>query len=65
MIRIDFKLSDIDNVYTYSDAIYLEDDHSFTEDEIEAMKQARFTKWLAVITTPVEPVQQEVLPIDG
>lgn len=39
----------------FSDAITLEDNHSFTSEEIEAMKQERLTNWITVITTPVEP----------
>lgn len=42
------------NKYTLRDALHLEDDHTFTDVEIEQMKQARFDNWYAVITTPVE-----------
>lgn len=37
---------------TFSDALHLPDDHEFTDVEIEAMKQQRFDKWIAVITAP-------------
>lgn len=50
MIKIDFEKTN--GVYTLRDALHLEDDHTFSEQEIEAMKQARFDKWLAIINTP-------------
>lgn len=47
MIKIDFQKSQ--GLAAFSDAIYLPDDHTFTEAEIEAMKQERFDTWLAII----------------
>jgi hypothetical protein len=38
----------------YCDALNLPDDHSFTDEEIQAMKQQRLGNWLAVVTTPPE-----------
>jgi len=49
---IDFVITQ--NNHTYSDALILPDDHTYTDAELEAMKQARFDKWYAIITTPVE-----------
>lgn len=50
MIKIDFSF---DTQYgVYCDALYLDDNHSFTEQEIEAMKQERVDNWIAVIETP-------------
>jgi len=37
---------------SFSDALYFDDDHTFTEAEVEAMKQERLTNWLAVIEAP-------------
>jgi hypothetical protein len=37
----------------FSDAIVLEDNHSFTEQEIEAMKQERVNNWINIVTNPV------------
>jgi hypothetical protein len=51
-MNIDFEISQ--NGYTLRDALILPDDHTFTTDEIEAMKQDRFDNWYTVITTPVE-----------
>ena len=48
MIKIDF--SKTHDVYgTFADAIHLEDNNSFTDEEIEAMKQQRFDNWVAHI----------------
>jgi hypothetical protein len=39
----------------------LADDHSFTEAEIELMKQQRVDNWIAVVTAPaVEESQEQV-----
>ena len=54
---IKFELTQ--NGYTLRDALVLEDDHTFTEEQIEAMKQERFDKWYAIITAP--PVEETVL----
>ena len=37
---------------TFRDAIYLPDDHTFTEAEIEAMKLQRRDNWIAIVTAP-------------
>ncbi len=52
MIKIDFEMTD--GVYTYRDAIHLEDDHTLTDEEIESIKQSRFANWVAAITAPPE-----------
>ena len=36
----------------YRDALYLPADHAFTEDQINAMKQERVDRWLAIVSTP-------------
>ena len=57
-IKIDFQKTSADGIYSYSDALHLPANHSYTEEEIEAMKQARFDRWLALITQPpVEVVE--------
>ena len=55
MLKIDFQKSQ--DLITFSDAIYLPDDHTLTEADIEAMKQERFDTWLAIITPPILPVE--------
>jgi hypothetical protein len=54
MIKLDFEFQTQYGVYR--DALYLEDNHSFTEQDIEAMKQERVDNWIAVITAPSEEV---------
>jgi hypothetical protein len=44
----------------FCDALHLPDDHSYTEAEIEAMKQQRLTNWIAVIEAPpIEDAEQQ------
>ena len=52
MFKIDFIKTD--GLHTLVDAIWLEDDNTFTDDEIEQMKQDRFDKYVELITTPIE-----------
>lgn len=55
---IDFSITQ--NNHTFSDALILADDHTFTDEEIKAMKQARFDKWYEIITAPT----QDLAPVD-
>ena len=59
MIKIDFTIEK--DGLIFSDAIVLPDDHGLSDAEIEAMKQARFDAWHAVVTAPSEeePVEGE------
>lgn len=60
MIKIDFEF---DTPYgVFRDALHLSDDHAFTEDEIQAMKEQRRDNWIAVVTAP--PVEPEVQPLE-
>jgi hypothetical protein len=36
----------------FSDALYLDEDHTFTDAEVEAMKQERLTNWITMLETP-------------
>ena len=36
----------------FTDALYLDEDHAFTEADIEAMKQERLSNWIAMIESP-------------
>jgi hypothetical protein len=40
----------------FADAIHLPDDHTFSDGEIEAMKQQRFDNWVAIVGAP--PVEE-------
>ena len=64
MIKIDFEMIDSTGVNTYRDALHLADDHTFTEEEIQAMKQARFDNWLAIILNP-EPAPIADITVDA
>jgi hypothetical protein len=57
MIKIDFVIEQ--NGERFADALHLEDTHTFTDEEIEAMKQTRFDNWYIFINTPTEEVPQE------
>jgi ribosomal protein S16 len=56
MIKLDFEFQTQHGIYR--DALYLDDNHSFTEQEIESMKQERVDNWIAIITTPTEQVEE-------
>ena len=58
-IKIDFTKTSEDGVYSFSDALHLPINHSYTDEEIEAMKQARFDRWLDMILNPPAPVVEE------
>ena len=56
-MKIDFEKTD--GTYTLVDAIHLPDDHTLSDDELDAMKQKRFDDWVAIITAPpAEPVEE-------
>ena len=59
-MKIDFSFASAHG--TFSDALHLPDDHGLSDEQIEAMKQARFDNWIAVITAP-QP--NYVLDADG
>jgi len=42
---------------SFSDALYLDEDHTFTDDEVEAMKQERLTNWLAMVNPSPEQIE--------
>jgi len=58
-IKIDFTKTSGDGVYSFSDALHLPINHSYTDEEIEAMKQVRFDRWLDMILNPPAPVVEE------
>lgn len=70
MIKLDFEFETKYGVYR--DALHLEDNHSFTEQEIEVMKQQRLDNWIYGIENPptsdyveIDGVQYEKIEIDG
>jgi hypothetical protein len=62
-MKIDFEYSTPYGVYR--DALYLDDGHGLSDEQIEAMKQERLNNWIAVIENP--PVEEVVdyVEIDG
>ena len=63
-MKIDFEFDTPHGLFR--DALHLPDDHTFTDDEIQAMKQQRVDNWIAVVTTPpVEESEPEYIEIDG
>ena len=68
MVKIDFDFDTPHGVFR--DALHLPDDHTFTEAEIQAMKEQRRDNWIAVVTAPPAPEpapepEPEYIEIDG
>jgi len=55
-MKIDFEFTTPYGVFR--DALYLDDDHQLTENEINALKQERLDNWLTIVEPPVEPVEE-------
>ena len=49
-MKIDFEFTTHYGVYR--DALYLDDDHQYTEYEIACMKQERLNNWLEAVENP-------------
>ena len=63
-MKIDFTFETQYGVF--SDAITLPDDHTFTDNEIEAIKKERLSNWVAILEAPpseevVETPVEEVI----
>ncbi len=56
MITINFTFES--EYALFSDALNLEDDHTFTNQEIEDMKQQRFNTWLSLFTPGPPDVEE-------
>ena len=59
MIKIDFEITK--DEHTFKDAIHLPEDHTHTDDDIEAMKQKRFDDWYTLVTT--EQPEEEIVEV--
>lgn len=55
-MKIDFEFDTPHGVFR--DALHLPDDHSYSEADIQAMKEQRRDNWIAVVTAP--PVEEVV-----
>jgi hypothetical protein len=60
-MQINFEFETIHG--KYCDALNLPDDHAFTDEEIQAMKQQRLDKWLEFIATP--PQDPDVIDVES
>ena len=60
MIVIDFNRGN--DPYILYDALVLPDDHNLTEEEIEQMKQDRYTTWMDLLNQINEPIST---PLDN
>jgi len=62
-MKIDFEFETAHGIFR--DALHLPDNHTLTDDEIQAMKQQRVDNWIAVVTAPpVEEVIEEAPPAE-
>jgi len=62
MNKIDFEF--ITKYGVFRDALYLDENHQLTENEINALKEERLNNWLQVVENP--PVSEpETIEIDG
>jgi hypothetical protein len=52
-MEIDFEFTTPYGVFR--DALHLPEDHTFTDEQIAAMKQERLDNWLFVVENPPEP----------
>jgi hypothetical protein len=57
MIQIIFERGK--DPYNFRDALYLPDDHTFTDAEIEQMKDTRYNAWYQLVTNPPEVQVEE------
>ena len=64
-MKIDFEI--IHPIHgKFRDALTLPDNHGFTDAEIDAMKQQRFSNWVAVVEAPpAEEPEADYIEVDG
>lgn len=63
MIKIDFEFQ---TPYAlFRDALYLPDDHEYTQVEIDAIKQQRLDKWIAMVSSPPAADTNNTVEISG
>ena len=57
MVKIVFEFATPHGVFR--DALHLPDDHSYTDEQIAAMKQKRLDNWLFIVENPPEAVGED------
>jgi hypothetical protein len=63
-MKIDFEFDTPHGVFR--DALTLPDDHTFTDADIQLMKETRVDNWVAVVTAPtVEVLPEDTIVVDG
>lgn len=63
-MKIDFEFETPHGLFR--DALHLPDDHTFTDEEIQTMKQQRVDNWIAIVNAPsVEPEVANTVEIAG
>lgn len=62
-MKIDFEFTTAYGVFR--DALYLDEDHQLSEDELNALKQERLDNWLNAIENPTPVEAVEPVKIDG
>ena len=63
-MKIDFEFETEHGLFR--DALHLPEDHSLSEEQLQAMKEQRRDNWIAVVTAPpVEEPEQDYIEIDG
>jgi hypothetical protein len=60
-MKIDFDFITAHGIFR--DALTLPDDQTYTDDEIQSMKQQRVDNWIAVVTAPA--IEPDTVEIDG
>lgn len=61
MIQIVFEFTTKHGVFR--DALYLPEDHTFTEEQIQAMKQERLDNWINAVENP--PTEEVIdMPVE-
>jgi hypothetical protein len=63
MIKIDFEYTTIYG--KFSDALHLPENHTFTEVEIEQLKEERLNNWIAIVTSSDNSSQNNTIEIAG
>lgn len=61
-MKIDFEFETVHGMYR--DALYLEDGHGLTEEQVEQLKQERVNKWIDFIENP-PALERDTVEIDG
>lgn len=58
LIKIDFGFATRHG--EFRDALYLPENHAFTEEQIDTMKQERLDNWIQAVESPAEPEPERV-----